>query len=101
MLAGGRGKGHFIPNNFQGGVHISPVEQIGEIASKMIGQTLVTKQTGATGKPCEKVMISEKVSLQKELYLAFLLDRESGGPVVVSSPQGGMDIEAVAEKYPD
>lgn len=100
VLAGGRGKGHFIPSNFQGGVHIVPQESVKEIANKMLGQTLVTKQTGQYGKPCDKVMIAEKVSLKRELYLAMLLDRKFGGPVLVVSSKGGMDIEEVASKEP-
>mmetsp|Transcript_32849 Transcript_32849/g.32542 ORF Transcript_32849/g.32542 Transcript_32849/m.32542 type:complete len:423 (+) Transcript_32849:46-1314(+) len=100
VLAGGRGKGHFVPSQFKGGVHVCPVDNVKEIASKMIGQTLVTKQTGAKGKPCDQVMIAEKVSLKKELYLAILLDRKFGGPVLVASPKGGMDIEEVAAKEP-
>mmetsp|Transcript_32848 Transcript_32848/g.32541 ORF Transcript_32848/g.32541 Transcript_32848/m.32541 type:complete len:434 (+) Transcript_32848:14-1315(+) len=100
VLAGGRGKGHFIPNEFKGGVHICPVASVQEIASKMIGQSLVTKQTGSKGKPCNKVMVAEKVSLKRELYLAILLDRKYGGPVIVISSKGGMDIEEVARKEP-
>lgn len=100
ILAGGRGKGFFLPNKFQGGVHIAPVQSVHDIAAKMIGQYLVTRQTGVEGKPCDKVMISEKVNLVRELYLAILLDRKFGGPVLVISSKGGMDIEEVAAKEP-
>ena len=99
--AGGRGKGTF-KNGFQGGVHLveSP-EQVAEIAEKMIGQTLVTKQTGEEGKLVSKVMIAEAVDIERELYLAILMDRETCRPVIVASTEGGMDIEEVAESTPD
>ena len=99
--AGGRGKGTF-KNGFQGGVHLveSP-EQVAEFAEKMIGQTLVTKQTGEEGKLVSKVMIAEAVDIERELYLAILMDRETCRPVIVASTEGGMDIEEVAESTPD
>src|SRR4051812_27762158 len=73
--AGGRGKGTFT-NGFQGGVHMckSP-EQAGEIAGKMLGQTLVTHQTGPEGKLVGKVLVAEAVDISRELYFAILLDR--------------------------
>jgi succinyl-CoA synthetase beta subunit len=99
--AGGRGKGTF-KNGFQGGVHLadSP-EAAGELASKMIGQTLVTKQTGEAGKLVNKVMVGEAVAIARELYLAILMDRETCRPVIVASTEGGMDIEEVAESTPE
>jgi len=99
--AGGRGKGTF-KNGFQGGVHlIETPEKAAEYAEKMIGQTLVTKQTGEEGKLVSKVMIAEAVDIERELYLAILMDRESCRPVIVASTEGGMDIEEVAESTPD
>jgi len=99
--AGGRGKGTF-KNGFQGGVHLGETpEQIADFADKMIGQTLVTKQTGEEGKLVSKVMIGEAVSIEKEYYLAILMDRESSSPVIVASTEGGMDIEEVAESTPE
>jgi succinyl-CoA synthetase beta subunit len=99
--AGGRGKGTF-KNGFQGGVHLveSP-EKTAEYAGKMIGQTLVTKQTGEEGKLVSKVMIGEAVDISRELYLAILMDRETCRPVIVASTEGGMDIEEVAESTPE
>lgn len=67
----------------------------------MIGKRLVTKQTTSEGVRVDKVMIAEGVDIKRETYLAVLMDRESNGPVVVASPDGGMDIEAVAEKTPE
>ena len=99
--AGGRGKGTF-KNGFQGGVHLveSP-EKAAEYAASMIGQTLVTKQTGEDGKLVNKVMIGEAVDIERELYLAILMYRETCRPVIVASTEGGMDIEEVAENTPD
>lgn len=98
--AGGRGKGHF-DNGFKGGVHLStdPVK-IGEIASNMFGANLITKQTPPEGQMTKKVLVHEAIDFDRELYLAFLMDRAYGGPVMVASKQGGMDIEDVAEADP-
>ena len=99
--AGGRGKGTF-KNGFKGGVHLvdSP-ESVRDIAGKMLGETLVTKQTGETGRLVRKVMIAESVTIKKELYLAILMDRATGCPVIIASTEGGMDIEEVAERTPE
>lgn len=99
--AGGRGKGTF-KNGFQGGVHLSGnADEIAEIADKMIGQTLVTHQTGESGKVVNKVMVAEAVDIEKEYYLAILIDREGRCPVIVASKEGGVNIEEVAEKTPE
>lgn len=101
VLAGGRGKGHF-DNGFVGGVHLTgTVQEALDVAGKMLGHHLITKQTGDRGKPCNKVLVTERVYLRKEAYFAILLDRESGGPVMIASPKGGMDIETVAKESPD
>ena len=99
--AGGRGKGTF-KNGFQGGVHLADsADEIGDIAGKMIGQTLVTHQTGEDGKLVNKVMVAEAVDIEKEYYLAILMDRDSRSPVIVASTEGGVNIEDVAEKSPE
>lgn len=99
--AGGRGKGTF-KNGFKGGVHFpKTAEEAGELAGQMIGQTLVTHQTGEAGRLVNKVMIAESADISHELYLAILLDRETSRPVIVASTEGGMDIEEVAEKTPE
>ncbi|MES2571250.1 MAG: ADP-forming succinate--CoA ligase subunit beta [Verrucomicrobiota bacterium] len=99
--AGGRGKGTFT-NGFKGGVHLCKTpEEAGEIASQMLGQTLVTHQTGPEGKLVSKVLVAEAVDISRELYFAILLDRATSQPVVIASTEGGMDIEAVAEKSPE
>ncbi len=99
--AGGRGKGTF-KNGFKGGVHlVQSAAEAGEVAGKMLGQTLVTKQTGEAGKLVSKVLVAESVDIKHEYYLAILLDRGSSRPVVVASREGGMDIEEVAERSPE
>ncbi|THH32347.1 hypothetical protein EUX98_g1858 [Antrodiella citrinella] len=100
VLAGGRGKGKF-DNGFQGGVHVveSP-QQAKEYAEKMLGAKLITKQTGAAGRICNTVMLAERRDPKHEYYVAVLNDRATGGPVLVSSSQGGMNIEEVAAKDP-
>lgn len=97
--AGGRGKG--------GGVKIarSPVEAA-EVASRMIGMTLVTPQTGPQGKLVNKVLIARDVYYKgesdiKEFYMSILLDRKRSAYVIMYSTEGGMDIEEVAEKKPE
>jgi succinyl-CoA synthetase beta subunit len=99
--AGGRGKGTF-KNGFQGGVHLceSP-EQAQTLAGKMLGQVLVTKQTGADGKLVSKVLIAEAVDISRELYFAILLDRATAAPMIIASTAGGMDIEEVAHNTPE
>ena len=97
--AGGRGKG--------GGVKIarSP-QEAGEVASRMLGMTLVTPQTGPAGKKVHKVLVARDVYYKgeseiKEFYLSLLLDRRKSAYVVVYSPEGGMDIEEVAARNPE
>lgn len=99
--AGGRGKGTF-KNGFKGGVHLcdTPAEAK-ELASKMLGQVLVTHQTGPEGKEVGKIFVGEAVNITRELYFAILLDRATSAPVVIASTEGGVDIEAVAEKTPE
>src|ERR1700683_2391362 len=92
--AGGRGKG--------GGVKIAKsVEEAGEIASKMLGMTLITHQTGPEGRIVRRLLVEETLPIEKELYLGILVDRGEGKPVFMASAAGGMDIEQVAETTPD
>jgi succinyl-CoA synthetase beta subunit len=99
--AGGRGKGTFT-NGFKGGVRLcaTPAEAR-ELASKMLGQTLVTHQTGPAGKVVRKVLVVESVEIARELYFAILMDRATGAPVVVASTEGGVEIETVAKEHPE
>ncbi len=99
--AGGRGKGTFT-NGFKGGVKLckSP-EEARDLASKMLGQTLVTHQTGPAGREVKTVLIAKSVEIEREVYFAILVDRATGGPMIVASTEGGVEIEAVAEKTPE
>src|SRR3954463_16304263 len=67
----------------------------------MLNHKLITKQTGAAGKICNAVYICERKYLRREYYFAILMDRKSGGPVLVASSQGGVDIETVAAENPE
>ena len=99
--AGGRGKGTFT-SGFKGGVKLctTPAEAR-ELAKKMLGQTLVTHQTGPAGKVVRKVLVAESVDIAREVYFAILMDRATGAPVVVASTEGGVEIETVAEEHPE
>ena len=99
--AGGRGKGTFA-NGFKGGVHLvkSPAETR-EVAGRMLGQTLVTHQTGAAGRLVNKVLVAASVDIEREIYFAVLLDRTTAAPLIVASTEGGVEIETVAEKSPE
>lgn len=66
----------------------------------MLGHKLITKQTPKEGIKVQKVMVAESVNIMRETYLCILMDRQANGPVLIASPAGGMDIEAVAEKTP-
>jgi succinyl-CoA synthetase beta subunit len=99
--AGGRGKGTF-KTGFQGGVKVAgSVDEAVSFAEKMLGQILVTKQTGADGRRVQTLLISEGAKIKKEFYLAVLLDRAVSRPLIMASTEGGMDIEEVAEKSPE
>ncbi|KAH7577703.1 hypothetical protein JRO89_XS01G0286900 [Xanthoceras sorbifolium] len=130
ILAGGRGLGTF-KSGLKGGVHIVKADQVEDLADrtsvigswefgaitrrylwlgsqfykvqlgKMLGQILVTKQTGPQGKVVSKVYLCEKLSLVNEMYFAITLDRKSAGPLIIGCSKGGTSIEDLAEKYPD
>lgn len=100
ILAGGRGLGKFT-NGLQGGVHIIKTKEVEDYASKMLGGTLVTKQSGPAGKPVNTVLLAKKMNLVKEFYFAIMLDRSSGGPVIIACSEGGTSIEDLAESSPE
>ncbi len=102
--AGGRGKGKFkeLPADAKGGVRLAhSVEDVVAQASEMLGNTLVTKQTGPHGKQVNRLYIEDGADIDRELYLSVLVDRTVGRPAFVVSTEGGVDIEAVAEETPD
>ncbi len=99
--AGGRGKGTF-QNGFKGGVHlVKTADEVREIAGKMLGQVLVTHQTGPEGRLVNQVLVARGVDIAKEFYFAILMDRATGGPTIIASTEGGVEIEAVAEHAPE
>ena len=99
--AGGRGKGTF-KNGFKGGVHVrKTAEEVRKVAAKMLGEILVTHQTGPTGRLVNKVLVAESADIAREIYFAVLLDRATAAPLIVASTEGGVEIEAVAAKSPD
>jgi len=99
--AGGRGKGEF-KNGFKGGVHVRRVpEEVREVAAKMLGQILVTHQTGPAGRLVNRVLVAESAEIAREIYFAILLDRAIAAPLIVASPEGGVEIETVAAKSPE
>ncbi len=102
--AGGRGKGKFkeLGPEAKGGVRLAhSVDEVRAEAEEMLGKTLVTVQTGAAGKTVQRLYITDGVDIEKEFYLALLVDRESGRIAVVASTEGGMDIEKVAHETPE
>ena len=91
--AGGRGKG--------GGVKLArSADETAEIASQILGMTLVTAQTGPQGRMVKRLLIEEGLDIKRELYLGLLIDRETGQPVFMASASGGMEIEQVAKENP-
>lgn len=92
--AGGRGKA--------GGVKIAKdVESVGKLADELIGKVLITHQTGPSGKEVKKVYIEEGLDIQKEYYIAVVLDRSLEMPMFIASTEGGMEIEEVALSNPE
>jgi succinyl-CoA synthetase beta subunit len=99
--AGGRGKGTF-KDGFKGGVKLAKsVEEATAHAKAMLGNTLITKQTGPDGRVVSTVLVASAEEIKKEFYLAVLLDRAVSRPLVMASTEGGVDIEEVAAKTPE
>ncbi|MDV3258507.1 MAG: ADP-forming succinate--CoA ligase subunit beta, partial [Sphingomonas sp.] len=102
--AGGRGKGKFkeLGPDAKGGVRLArSIEEVRPHAEEMLGRTLVTVQTGPDGKEVQRLYVTDGVDIEKEFYLALLVDRGTGRVAVVASTEGGMDIEQVAHDTPD
>jgi succinyl-CoA synthetase beta subunit len=101
--AGGRGKGKFkeLGPDAKGGVRLAfSIDEAKAHAREMLGNTLVTKQTGDAGKQVNRLYIEDGADIDRELYLSILVDRTVGQVAFVVSTEGGMDIEAVAEERP-
>ncbi len=102
--AGGRGKGKFkeLGPDAKGGVRLArSVDDVRAAATDMLGNTLVTVQTGPHGKQVNRLYVTDGVDIAKEFYLALLVDRASGRIALVASTEGGMDIETVAHDTPE
>jgi succinyl-CoA synthetase beta subunit len=102
--AGGRGKGSFKEADAgdMGGVRLArSVEEAASEAKRMLGRTLVTKQTGPAGKQVNRIYIEDGAGIETEMYLALLVDRQTSRVSFVASTEGGMDIEEVAHNTPD
>jgi succinyl-CoA synthetase beta subunit len=101
IQAGGRGKGTF-KNGYKGGVKVlKSVSEVYDAAKNILGNVLVTKQTGPEGRLVTKLLVAVAPDIQKELYLAVLLDRATSRPLIMASTEGGMDIEEVAARTPE
>jgi len=99
--AGGRGKGTFT-DGFKGGVKVCKSKADAKFtAGKMLGNTLVTAQTGPAGRKVQTVYFTTVSNIKKEYYLAILLDRATSRPVIVASTEGGVEIEKVAHETPE
>lgn len=100
--AGGRGKGRFKEHPDQPGVILArSADEVRENAERMLGSTLVTIQTGDEGKQVNTLFIEQGLDIAQELYLGCVVDREAGGPVLILSTEGGMEIEVVAHESPE
>ena len=102
--AGGRGKGKFkeLPADAKGGVRLAKsVEEVEAFAKEMLGNTLVTVQTGAAGKQVNRLYVTDGVDIAREYYLSMVVDRASGRVAMIVSTEGGMDIEEVAHSTPE
>ncbi|KPL69014.1 succinyl-CoA synthetase subunit beta [Erythrobacter sp. SG61-1L] len=102
--AGGRGKGKFkeLAADAKGGVRLAKsIEEVEANAKEMLGNTLVTVQTGEAGKQVNRLYITDGVDIAKEYYLSMLVDRASGRVAMIVSTEGGMDIETVAHETPE
>merc|ERR1711981_1205509 len=76
-------------------------KKVPDLVTSMLGNRLITKQTPPEGIPVSKVMVAEAIDITRETYFCIVMDREHNGPVIVASPDGGVDIEEVAEKTPE
>jgi succinyl-CoA synthetase beta subunit len=102
--AGGRGKGRFkeLDPDAKGGVRLAKsIDEVRANAAEMLGNTLVTVQTGPDGKQVNRLYVTDGVDIAREYYLALLVDRGSGRIAMVASTEGGMDIEHVAHETPE
>ncbi|WP_234569028.1 ADP-forming succinate--CoA ligase subunit beta [Rhodohalobacter sp. 614A] len=99
--AGGRGKGRTKKNNAKGVILCRSIEEVREAAESLLGDTLVTIQTGEEGQEVKTIYVTDGVDIEKEFYLGILLDRAQSKNVIMVSTEGGVEIEQVAEETPE
>src|SRR5690625_537109 len=99
--AGGRGKGRTKKNNAKGVILCKTVEEVREAAESLLGDVLVTLQTGEEGQEVKTIYITDGVDIEKEFYLGILLDRANSKNVIMVSTEGGVEIEEVAAETPE
>jgi succinyl-CoA synthetase beta subunit len=101
--AGGRGAGKFANDpNGKGGVRLArSADEVKAAAEAMIGNTLITKQTGHDGRRVSRVYVEAGCDIARELYLSLLIDRDTSRVTIMASTEGGMEIEEVAEHHPE
>ncbi len=101
--AGGRGAGHFANNpDGLGGIRVvKDLDEVKNSASEMLGNILITRQTGTIGKEVKRIYVEESCVIERELYLSILVDRSTSRVTIMASTEGGMDIEEVAELTPE
>jgi succinyl-CoA synthetase beta subunit len=100
--AGGRGKGSIRDDPGQHGVgRVASAEQASEVASRLLGHTLVTAQTGPEGQVVRRVLVEQRCGVARELYVGVVVDRLRAAPVLIASTEGGMEIEQTAARNPE
>ena len=99
--AGGRGKGRTKKNNAKGVILCRSIDEVREAAESLLGDTLVTIQTGDEGQKIKTIYVTDGVDIEKEFYLGILLDRANSKNVIMVSTEGGVEIEKVAEETPE
>jgi succinyl-CoA synthetase beta subunit len=99
--AGGRGKGRTKKNNAKGVILCKTIDEVKEAAESLLGDVLVTIQTGEEGQLVQRLYVTDGVDIESEFYLGILLDRAVGKNVIMASTEGGVEIEKVAEETPE
>jgi succinyl-CoA synthetase beta subunit len=99
--AGGRGKGYTKNSNVSGVILCKTIDKVRDAAESMLGDVLVTKQTGEEGQKVQRVYVTDGVDIEQEFYLGILLDRAKSKNVIMVSTEGGMSIEEVAAESPE
>jgi len=99
--AGGRGKGETKNSGVSGVILCDTIDEVRDAAESLLGDVLVTKQTGKEGQKVQRIYVTDGVDIEQEFYLGILLDRAKSKNVIMVSTEGGMDIETVADETPE